>query len=328
MQTKPLGRSGIPAPRIGLGTATFGREIDEAESCRIIDYALARGINLLDTAEAYGGGEARDYRRNSLGVEDVRETSGEHHSSEKIIGRWLRSNGRRQDIVLTTKVSTNFTREHVRQAVEASLERLQTDYIDLYLFHSYDPNTPLAEALGAMNEIKKSGLVRAFGCSNFSAEQVRAALTLTAEHGLERLEAVESICNLAAREAERDMLPLCRGEQLGFLAYSPLGAGFLAGKYTGDRAGFPAGSRFDVIPAHADVYFSEQNFQTVRDLHAFASRCGIPALRLAFAWVLAHPSVTTVLCGARTTAHIDNAVASLELGPPAAWPASLEPNAV
>jgi len=161
-----LGRTGISIPRIGLGCATFGREIDEDASFAIMDYAAEHGITLFDTAEAYGGGQAREYRRTKLGVDDQREVNGEMHSSEKIIGRWLRSRGCRQDIILVTKVTTNFTTAHVREAPDASLERLQTDFVDVYLFHQFDPKTPAEDGVAALNEVAQSDKARAVGCSN------------------------------------------------------------------------------------------------------------------------------------------------------------------
>jgi 1-deoxyxylulose-5-phosphate synthase len=318
-----LGRSGIEVPRLGLGCATFGREIDEATAFALMDYAVERDINLFDTAEAYGGGQARDYRKAVLKVEDVREVSGEHHSSERIIGRWLRSNGSREQVVLVSKVTTNFTRAHVREALEMSLERLQTDCLDVYLFHSFDDNTSLEEALTAMHEVQQSGLVRCVGCSNFTGQQLRESLDISSRLGLRRLEVTEAACSLAAREAETDLLPLCRSEEIGFLGYSPLGAGFLSGKYNGDRSAFPQGSRFHVIPAHADIYFNDDNFRTLDLLHKTGARLGVPALQLAIAWVLAHPDVTTVLCGARNTAQIDNALAAAQLKLSEEWPLEL-----
>src|SRR5215831_3313045 len=157
MEQRALGKSGIRASRIGLGCATFGREIPEEAAFRIMDYAVKRNITFFDTAEGYGGGQARQYRKELLGVEDEREVSGEMHSSEKIIGRWLRATGMRNRIVLLTKVTTNFTRQHVREALHASLERLQTDAVDLYLYHSYDPNTPVQESAAAMADALDSG---------------------------------------------------------------------------------------------------------------------------------------------------------------------------
>jgi aryl-alcohol dehydrogenase-like predicted oxidoreductase len=305
MDKQKLGRTGVEVSRIGLGCATFGREIDQAASFTLMDYAVSHGISLFDTAEAYGGGQARDYRRTQLQVDDTREVTGEYHSSEKIIGRWLRASSMRDEIFLVSKVTTNFSREHVREALEASLERLQTDRLDLYLFHSFDRNTPLEQALEAMDEVKRSGLTRFIGCSNFNGAQTRAS----APH----LDAVEAVCNLANREAEEDLLPFCAQENLGFLAYSPLAAGFLTGKYSGDRSALPAGSRFHVIPGHADVYFNERSFAALARLQAMERETGIPAVRLAIAWVLAHPAVSSVLCGARTIPHLENALAAMEV---------------
>jgi len=316
MEQRALGRTGIAVSRIGLGGATFGREIDQATSFELMDFAVSRGITLFDTAEAYGGGEARDYRRNQLQIDDKREVTGEHHSSEKIIGRWLHASGLRKQIVLVSKVTTNFSRQHVREALEATLERLNTDYLDLYLFHSFDSKTPLEQALEAMNEVRESGLTRSIGGRNFTGSQLRDALAASDRYGLPRLEATEAVCNLAIRTAEDDLLPLCIAETLGFLAYSPLAAGFLTGKYSGDRSSLPAGSRFDVIPGHADLYFNEQSFRALSELQLLAQQTGVPAAQLAIAWVLARTGVTSVLCGARTISHLENALAAAKLDLP------------
>jgi aryl-alcohol dehydrogenase-like predicted oxidoreductase len=313
MEHRTLGRSGILCSRIGLGCATFGREISQDEAFRIMDYAVEQGITLFDTAEAYGGGQARDYRKNYLGINDEREVSGEMHSSEKVIGRWLRSRNARRNIVLLTKVTTNFTSEHVAEAVQASLDRLQTDVIDLYLYHQYDSGTDAAESAMAADACVQRGFARAAGCSNYTGAQISEALETSRRFDLTRFEVVESNYNLAVRDIEQDVLPLAQKERLGVITYSPLAAGFLTGKYTPDRSSFPKGTRFDVIPGHADIYFSEQNFSVVERLRALAERTGEPATRLAMAWVLRNPAVDVVLAGARTTAHLDNAIAALEM---------------
>jgi aryl-alcohol dehydrogenase-like predicted oxidoreductase len=313
METRILGRTGTAVSQIGLGCATFGREIDQATSFELMDFAVSRGITLFDTAEAYGGGEARDYRRTQLHVEDTREVTGEHHSSEKIIGRWLSATGAREQIFLVSKVTTNFSRQHVREALESSLDRLRTDHLDLFLFHSFDPKTSLEEALGAINDVKQAGLTRFIGCSNFTALQLRDALATSDRWGLPRLEATEAVCNLALRSAEDDLLPLCAEQNIGLLAYSPLAAGFLTGKYSGDRSCLPAGSRFHVIPGHTDLYFNEQSFRALSKLQLLERQTGIPSVRLAVAWVLAHREVTSVLCGARSVSHLENALAAAKL---------------
>lgn len=309
---RTLGKTGIAAPRIGLGCVTFGREIGERAAFAVMDYAVERGINLFDTAEAYGAGQARAYRRTYLGIDDQRESGSEMHSSEKIIGRWLRSNGARGKIVLVTKMTSNFSRAHVREALAQSLERLQTDSVDAYLFHAFDPETPVEESLAAIDEAVASGGARAAGCSNYTAAQLHEALAASRRLGLRRFEVTEPVYNLLAREIESDLLPFCGEQKIGVLGYSPLGAGFLAGKYTQNRSALPKGTRFDVIPGHADVYFSDRNFRIVKELHRMAARIGLPAVRLAMAWALRRPEITTVLVGARTTAHLDNALAAAE----------------
>ncbi|MCC6588101.1 MAG: aldo/keto reductase [Bryobacterales bacterium] len=312
MRIVTLGGTGIRCGRIGLGCATFGREISEEESFRIMDHAVEQGITLFDTAEAYGGGQARHYRKNYLGMDDEREVSGELHSSEKIIGRWLRSRGARDEITLLTKVTTNFTVEHVREAITASLERLQTDRIDLYLYHQYDANTAgTVEAAEAMDAVVKSGQARFAGCSNYSSAQLEASLATSREKGLARFEVIESNYNLAIRDIEADVLPLTQREAIGVITYSPLGAGFLTGKYTGDRNAFPKGTRFDVIPGHADVYFSGRNFRVVEDLRAMSERTGVSVVQLAMSFVFQNPAIDVVLVGARHCGHLDNAIQAL-----------------
>ena len=323
MHKRQLGRSDIEVTHIGLGCVTFGREIGEESSFRIMDYALERGITFFDTAEAYGGGQARDYRRKVLGIDDVREVSAVAHSSEKIIGRWLRARGVRNQIVLETKISTHLTASHIAQAIEDSLERLQTETIDIYMFHSFDPQTPLEESLKAMMEAVRRGKVRALGCSNFTADQLVSALEVSQRLGLPRMEAIQPNYSLAARDIEHDLLPLCRKEQVAAITYSPLGAGFLSGKYTTDRDAFPKGSRFHVIPGHADVYFTERNFRVVELLRKKSEVTGIPLVRLAMGWVLHNPDVTSALVGARTIAHLDNALMAMEMDFPQEWMAEM-----
>ena len=323
MEMRSLGRSGIVVSRLGLGCATFGREIDEATSFLIMDAALERGITLFDTAEAYGGGQARQYRRDNLGLEDVREVSGEMHSSEKILGRWIKSRGVRSRVTIQTKVSANKNEQETWRALEASLRRLQTDTIDLYLFHKYDPEVPLEEGLAALDRAEKSGRIRCSGCSNFSATQLSEGLEPSRRKGLPRLGVIQPIYNLACREIETDLLPLCQRQEVGVVTYSPLGAGFLAGKYTADQAEIPKGTRFDVIPGHVDVYFHPRSFRVVEQLRQMAARTGLSMVQLAMGWVLHREGVDSVLIGARHTGHLDNALRSLEMEFPTEWMAEM-----
>lgn len=317
MQRLPLGRTGLDLPRIGLGGAPLGREIDEAASRAVLDHALARGVTLIDTAESYGGGNAREYRRRQYGVDDVREASHEMHSSEKIIGRWQRDRGCRDRIQLLTKFSSGGRPEQVRAALQGSLERLQTDRVDIYMLHQPYPDVPIRETLEALDAEVRAGRIGSVGCSNFTAAQLREAQACAARHGLARIEAVQPPFSLADAGAARELLPYCRREQIAAITYSPLAAGFLTGKYAGGRDAIPKGTRFDVIPGHIDVYFSAANFRVVRLLQELAAETGVPVVRLAMAWVFHHPGVTCVLVGARTNAHLDNAFDALahELSP-------------
>lgn len=312
IEQRHIGGSDILVSRLGLGCVTFGREIDEAESFRLLDQARDGGITLLDTAEGYGGGNAQLYRRKTLGVADVREKSGEMHSSEKIIGRWLRARGKREQVVIQTKISGSYHPAAIARAIEASLSRLQTDRIDLYLLHQFDATASLAEAIDALDRARQAGKIRAFGCSNFTAAQLSEALDVSQKHGLHRFEAVQPVYNLVAREIEAELLPLCERRQIGLITYSPLAAGFLTGKYTADRQAIPPGSRFDVIPGHADLYFHAEAFRTLDRLRKLAAATGLPMARLALGWALKNPSVTSVLIGATTPAHIANGLAALE----------------
>lgn len=307
MKHKPVGRSKLRITDIGLGTVTFGREIAEDASWRILDHAMENGISWIDTAEAYGGGNARAYRRNALGVEDVREESGELGSSELIVGRWMQTRGCRDQVTICTKVSSGNRPENIDRALTVSLERLQVDRVDLYELHSPDANTPIVESLGALAVHVDAGRISVIGCSNFSQTQLKEAAEASWAHGYPRFEVVQPPYSLAAPGAQTELFPYCRQEEIAVTSFSPLGAGFLSGKYTPDRSAFPERSRFHVIPAHADIYFNDRNFRLVDKLRQKASQLGVPMVRLAMAWAMTHPDVTSVIVGARTTDHLDNA---------------------
>ena len=314
---RTLGRSSLVVSRLGLGCATFGREITEGDAFRLMDFALDNGITLFDTAEAYGGGQARADRREQLGVDDVREVSDEMHSSEKIIGRWFKARGIRDQITLVTKVRRAFDRSQVRAALEASLARLQTDWIDVYLYHSFDPASSPDESAAAIDAVVRAGLARVGGCSNYSGPQLQSAIRTSGYAGYQRFEAIQLPYNLL--QTDHDALPVAAHEQVGVIAYSPLAAGFLTGKYTPDRSDVPKGSRFDIIPAHADIYFNARNFRRVDHLQSLAKCVGLPAVQLAMAWVLQNPVISSVLVGARTKSHLENALAAQRTRLPPDW---------
>ncbi len=288
MDYAKLGQSDLMVSSIGLGCVTFGREIDEETSRTVMDHAIERGLTLFDTAMGYNDG-----------------------ASEEVIGRWMAKRSCRESVVLATKVSGTLNRKHVLASCEASLRRLRSDTIDLYLMHNFDPHTPLKETLEALDTLVKHGKVRAIGCSNISARQLAEALWLQKENGWARFESVQPVYNMVARQIELELMPLCREQQLGVVSYSPLGAGFLTGKYHPDKP-FPKGSRFDTIPGHTDVYYHPDSWQTLDALRLKSKELGISMVQLALAWVFAQPDTSSILVGARAPAHIDQALEAKE----------------
>jgi aryl-alcohol dehydrogenase-like predicted oxidoreductase len=287
MQYLNLGHSPLSVSSIGMGCVTFGREIDKQTSLPIMDHAFGHGITLFDTAAAYAQG-----------------------ASETVVGDWLNSRNRREQIVLATKVGGTLTRERIVSSTEASLKRLQTDRIDLLQTHAWDKSTPLDETLEALTTLVEQGKVRYVGCSNYDAPQLAAALTLSDQSQLTRLTSVQPPYNLVQRDIEADLLPLCSRENIGVISYSPLAAGFLTGKY---RLGQPVsvGTRFDVIPGHQPIYFTEHGYQVLERLDESAHTTGLSHVQLALSWVFRQRNISSVLIGARNTSHVDQAIDAL-----------------
>ncbi|QDT33218.1 aldo/keto reductase [Thalassoglobus polymorphus] len=289
MQYRTLGHSEISVSSIGMGCVTFGREIDEETSLQIMDYAFENGITLFDTAEAYAEGE-----------------------SERVVGNWMKSRTRRDQIVLATKIKGKLTRERIFSSIESSLKRLQTDCIDLLQTHSWDESTPLEVTFDALTTLVAQGKVRYVGCSNYDAAQLAATLKLSEQSNFSRLTSVQPPYNLVQREIEADLLPLCARENVGVISYSPLGAGFLTGKYRSGQS-IPAGSRFDVIPGHQPIYFTDHGFRVLEELDASVQSTGLSHVQLALSWVLRQPNITSMLIGARNTSQIDQALQAMSL---------------
>jgi 1-deoxyxylulose-5-phosphate synthase len=283
MDYRQLGRSDLKISSIGLGAVTFSREIDESRAFAIMDHAVERGINLIDTAEAYNKG-----------------------GSESVVGSWLKASGKRDKVVLATKLIPPLTATRIPSAVEASLHRLQTDVIDLYQIHAFDKNTPLDESLAALAQLVTAGKVRYLGCSNFAAWQLCKALWRADVQGLPRLESVQPNYSLAIRDIEKELLPLCADQAIGVLSYSPLGAGFLTGKYSKSWSA-PPGTRFDIIPDHWAIYDNPTSMARMEKLRAKAEETGRSMVQLALAWVFGQPGITSTLIGCRTIAQVDQA---------------------
>jgi aryl-alcohol dehydrogenase (NADP+) len=317
MRHTRLGRTGLSVSRLCLGTMTFGLQCDETASRAILDRAAAGGITFLDTADVYPVGG---------GLETVGRT-------EEIVGRWLE--GRRQDFVVATKCAgamsarpwdRGASRKHVLDAIDASLRRLRTDYVDLYQLHHWDAQTPIDESLRALDDVVRAGKARYVGCSNFHAYQVARALGKSEALGLARFDSVQPRYNLLFRQIERELLPLCREEGIGVIPYNPLAGGFLSGKHRRD-AGPTAGTRFTLGNAaerYQDRYWHEREFETVEALRPLAAEAGMPLARLAVAWMLAEPAITSPIVGASRSEQLDDVLPATEKPLDAALKARLD----
>lgn len=284
---------------------TFGLQCDEATSRDILDRAAAGGITFLDTADVYplGGG-----------FETVGRT-------EEIVGRWLE--GRRSDFVVATKCvgamsarrwDRGASRKHVLDAIEGSLRRLRTDYVDLYQLHHPDPETPIDETLRALDDVVRAGKARYVGCSNFAAYQVARALGRSDVLGAVRFDSVQPRYNLLFRQIERELLPLCREDGLGVIPYNPLAGGLLSGKHRRE-SGPTAGTRFTLGTAaerYQDRYWHAREFDTVEALRPLADEAGMPLARLAVAWMLAEPAITAPIVGASRPDQLDDLLSAPE----------------
>jgi len=306
MQSIRFGRTGLHVSRLCLGTMTFGLQCDEPTSHAILDAAAAGGITFLDTADVYPFG-------------GTLETAGR---TEEIVGRWLR--GKRDQVVLATKCGGKVgpapwqqgtSRKHVLAAIDASLTRLGTDYVDLYQVHHFDARTPVDETVAALHAVVQSGKARYVGVSNYHAYRVARALGRGEALGLTRLVSVQPRYNLLFRQIERELLPLCEEEGLAVIPYNPLAGGLLTGKHT--RTAPPAaGSRFAFGTAgttYVQRYWKEHEFDTVDAFVHLAADHGLDPATLAVAWVLAHPAVTAPLVGASKPEQLQASIAAANL---------------
>jgi 1-deoxyxylulose-5-phosphate synthase len=307
MKTKRLGRTGLKVSEICLGTMTFGRQCDEAQSFAIMDTAFAAGVDFFDTANVYPVGG---------GLDLVGRT-------EEIVGKWLK--GKREQIVLATKCwgamgrganEHGLSRKHILAAIEGSLRRLQTDYIDLYQAHAPDFETPLDETLQALDDVVRQGKVRYLGCSNFQAWLLASALWTSDKLGLARFDCVQPRYNLLFREIENELLPLCRRYEVGVIPYNPLAGGFLTGKYKPNTEPAPD-RRFGLTGRTQAIYrkryWEEAQFAAVAHLQEFFAARNKPLTQVAIAWVLAQPGITAPIVGATSPAQLHQSLPATEL---------------
>ncbi|HEX7587902.1 MAG TPA: aldo/keto reductase [Anaerolineae bacterium] len=296
MDYRQLGSTGLRVSPIALGCMTFGRDIDEAASVPIVRRALDAGINFFDTANVYGRGVSEEITGRAL--KDVRERV---VIASKFFGQMGDAPNER-----------GASRYHIHNSIEASLRRLQTDHIDLYQIHRFDSDTPLEETLRALDDLVYAGKVRYIGCSNFAAWQIVKSLWISEAEHLVKFVSVQPRYNLVFREPETDLLPMCKSEGLAVIPYSPLGGGFLTGKYKPGEPP-PPGTRLATQTFYQDIYARDKNFRVVAELDKYAQTRGVPKELLALAWVMSHPAVTAPIVGARTIAHLEGALAALEL---------------
>ncbi len=301
MRYRLLGNTGLKVSEICLGAMTFGSQpgprtvpgADEAESLSVIARFIERGGNFIDTADVYANGR-----------------------SEEIVGKALA--GRRDSVVLATKAffpsgegpnDKGLSRKHLSSAVEASLRRLATDYIDLYQVHCFDSRTPLEETLSALDDLVRQGKVRYIGCSNFGGWQLAKALGISAQRGFERFECLQPQYSLVVRAADRELLPLCRSEKIGVIAWSPLAGGFLTGKYRQGEAAPPVSRLADSDPAArgwTEGFLTPHNFGILSQLEVAARSLGKSLAQTALGWTLAVPGMTAVIIGARNLRQLDD----------------------
>jgi aryl-alcohol dehydrogenase-like predicted oxidoreductase len=297
-----LGRTGLKVSRLCLGAMTYGTPewrpwvLDEAASRPFIARALEHGINFFDTADMY-----------SRGV------------SEQVLGRALKDQPRDQ-LVIATKAfypvtdgpnSAGLSRKHLFDAIDGSLRRLGTDYVDLYQIHRFDYDTPIEETLEALDDIVRSGKVRYLGASSMFAWQFMKMLAAADAHGWTRFVSMQNHYNLVYREEEREMLPLCRQEGIGVIPWSPLARGFLAGNRRREDRGETIRAKTDGF-AH-ELYYADSDFTIAERVVDLAARRGLKPTQVALAWLLAKPGVTAPIIGASKLPHLDEAVAALDV---------------
>lgn len=308
IETTRLGSTGMKVSRVCLGTMTFGNQASEETAFAIMDAADEAGITFFDTADAYplgGDPEARG-------------------RTEEIVGKWLRERGARERIVLATKARNpmgpgpndgGLSRKHLISACEASLRRLGVDYIDLYQMHAPDPETPIEETLSALDDLVRSGKVRYIGSSNYLAWQLAQALMASERHGYPRFVSAQPRYNMLFRMIEDEIVPLCRAEGLGVLAYNPLAGGMLTDRYTPGQS-VEEGTRFSLKysgPLYQRRYWRDEVFAVVSGLRGFMEQRGKRLQQVALAWTLRQAGVTSAIIGASKPEQLRDTLGGADL---------------
>ena len=306
MKLRRMGKTGLKVSEICLGTMTFGHQCDVPASFAILDKATENGVNFIDTADVYP-------------VPPTPDTAGR---TEEIIGAWMQ--GKRHQFVVGTKCrmrvgyeanDEGLSRRHIMAAAEASLRRLRTDFIDLFQSHSPDPETPLEETLRAFDDLVRQGKVRYIGCSNYPAWQVALGLGISARAEAARFDCVQPRYNLLYREIESELLPLCRDQGLGVIAYNPLAGGLLTGKHQFQEPP-EAGTRFTLGKTgdlYRQRYWHRAQFEAVQELQRFFVPRGRSLVQVAIARVLAQPGITAAIVGATKAEQLQDSLSAANL---------------
>jgi len=294
MKYKTLGKSGVQVSELCFGTMTFAKEADEAESARMFRRCREAGINFFDCANNYSDGQA-----------------------EIILGKLI--GDCRNEVVITTKVSQRTgadvnakgaSRRNIMLEVDKSLSRLNTDRIDFYIIHYFDPFTPFEVTLRALDDLVSQGKILYLGVSNCAAWQIAKALGISDKYGFSRFELVQPMYNLVKRQAEVEILPLAESEQLGVIAYNPLGAGILSGKYSKNSR--PQVGRIVEQDTYGKRYSDPRYYQVAEDFLAYANELGVSPVTLAISWVKANPAITAPIIGARNVGQLEASLAAAQ----------------
>ena len=298
MEFRTLARTGLKVSRLSFGTMTLGSQADEASARRMVDCCLDAGINFIDTANAYNRGV-----------------------TETIVGKTLK--GRRDKVILASKVfhkmgdaadEQGLSRAAMRKAIDASLERLGTDYVDIYYLHQPDYSTPIEETLETMEELVRAGKVRFPATSNYAAWQIAEILWICEKRGYHPYFISEPMYNLIARGIEEEYLPFCQRFGVAVVPYNPLAGGMLTGKHS-RQSGPPSGTRFDGNKIYQDRYWLEDDFAAVEELRSIAQEAGKTLVELALQWMLAQPAIDSIILGASRVEQLAENLKAAEGGP-------------
>jgi aryl-alcohol dehydrogenase-like predicted oxidoreductase len=301
MEFRNVGKTGIQVSNLCFGTMSFGSNADEETSKAMYESCREAGINFFDTADLYSGGR-----------------------SEEILGECIAHE--RDNIVLTSKVfwptsddvnSRGLSRKHILQAIEGSLRRLKTDYIDFYFVHAFDDRTPIEETLRVLDDLQRQGKILYPAVSNWAAWQISKALGISAKEHLARFELIQPMYNLVKRQAEVEILPLATSEQIGVISYSPLGAGLLTGRYGVNKR--PEQGRLVEDKRYSARYSDDMNFVVADRFTTYAAEHGINPVTLAVAWVMSNPAITAPIIGARNLKQLEDSLAAAELNMTPEW---------